>query len=89
MFPFTHASGYRPVAALLDIPVLKVDKSLKDKVQEQVVQEEGPTDATVIVSAADNSELSDETADRIPELFGDIGEIILVRWGRELSMNVL
>ena len=69
----------RPVAALLDITVLKVDKKLKDRVQEDVVQEQGPTDGSVIVSSIDNSMLSDSSADQVMELFAEIGEIILVR----------
>ena len=67
------------MAALIDVSVLKVDKSLKDKVQEVVVQEEGPTDGTVIVASSDNAELSVENGDTILEIFGHIGEIILVR----------
>ena len=80
---FLRESNYilvcRPVAALLDITVLKVDKKLKDRVQEDVVQEQGPTDGTVIVSSIDNSMLSDSSADQVMELFAEIGEIILVR----------
>ena len=70
----------RPVAALLDITVLKVDKKLKDRIQEDVVQEQGPTDGSVIVSSIDNSMLSDSSADQVMELFAEIGEIILVRF---------
>ena len=69
----------RPVAALIDISVLKVDPSLKDKTQEMVVQEEGPTDGTVIVANSDQTDISDESTDIIVDLFGGIGEIILVR----------
>lgn len=56
-----------------------MDKKLKDRVQEDVVQEQGPTDGTVIVSSIDNTMLSDESADQVMELFAEIGEIILVR----------
>ena len=46
-----------------------------------VVQEEGPTDGTVIVANSDQTDISDESTDIIVDLFGGIGEIILVRWG--------
>jgi len=67
------------VKALIDIPILKVDRKVKDKVLEAMVEEEGPTDGTVIISASDDAVIPDENADRILEEFSTIGEIILAR----------
>lgn len=67
------------MAAILDVCVLRVDKKLRDRVQEDVVQEQGPTDGTVTVSSIDKAMLSDESADKILEIFAEVGEIILVR----------
>ena len=67
------------MAAFLDIPVLEVESHAKQRVQEQVVTDEGPTDRTVIVASADGNTVSDDTLDTILELFGELGQIDLVR----------
>ncbi|XP_067943506.1 synaptojanin-1-like [Watersipora subatra] len=73
-------SDHRPVAALLELPILKVDKTLKDRVQDLVVQKEGPTDGTVIVASSDKHDITDVNANMILDMFGTLGEIILVRF---------
>lgn len=70
---------YSPVAALIDIPILRVDKKEKERVQAHVVQEQGPTDSTVVISTTDATMIEDDGA--LIELFSTVGEILIVRCG--------
>lgn len=80
-------SDHRPVIALLDIEIYVADAARRARVLDQVVEDLGPPDATVIVQLV-NPPTGDEDsepfdADFMGALLGDfsqIGEVILVRF---------
>ena len=64
--------------ALFDVQLMEVRDKDKDKVFEEVLLQQGPQDATVIV-AVEGEEFEDEIVDEIVGTFSSTGEIILVR----------
>lgn len=71
----------RPVMAILDIEVLEVDPDKRDVILDDLIQEHGPSDCTVIVTMATGEEFSDEMIDAVLDTFAeaDLSETILVR----------
>lgn len=65
--------------AILELEVMHVDEEKRDTILNQVICEQGPPDGTVVVSMTTEEELDDEMVDELLGLFGDIGDIILVR----------
>lgn len=64
---------------MIDLPVLKVNSAQKDKIQEEVVTSEGPTDGTVIISSPTGGPL-DEMVEPLLEAFSAAGEVLVVRY---------
>ena len=67
---------FRPVAGIFDLNLVKVDEALRSSVFDEVISEQGPPDGTVILSSEQSIS---EKVDKILELFGAYGDIILVR----------
>ena len=67
--------------AILDIEVLEVDPDKRDVILDDLIQEHGPSDCTVIVTMATGEEFSDEMIDAVLDTFAeaDLSETILVR----------
>ena len=68
----------RPVMALFEVQLMEVKDKEKDRVFEEVLSQQGPQDATVII-AVDGGEFEDDIVDEIVGTFSNTGEIILVR----------
>ncbi|KAI5696372.1 hypothetical protein M8J75_012104 [Diaphorina citri] len=78
-------SDHRPVIALLDVEICVPDPALRARVLDQVVEDVGPMDATVIVQLVNPPSDDEEPfdSDFMAALLGDlsqIGEVILVRF---------
>ncbi|XP_046485385.1 synaptojanin-1 isoform X1 [Neodiprion pinetum] len=79
-------SDHRPVVAIIDIDVHQVNIEKRERVFEEVIQDLGPPDGTVIVKAVDDgSEEMDSVFDdsfmmALLQDFSHIGEVILVRF---------
>uniref|UniRef100_A0A8D8SPY4 phosphoinositide 5-phosphatase n=1 Tax=Cacopsylla melanoneura TaxID=428564 RepID=A0A8D8SPY4_9HEMI len=78
-------SDHRPVIALLNIEISRADPVLRDRVLDQVVQDVGPPDGTVIVQLLNSSHYEEEPFDAefmqtLLADFSQIGEVILVRF---------
>jgi hypothetical protein len=67
--------------AILDLPVLEVDPDKRDVIFDEIIQEHGPPDGTVVVTMATGEDFSDEMIDAILDAFIDAGlsDTILVR----------
>lgn len=80
-------SDHRPVVAILDVEISKIDKDRRSKVFNDVTESLGPPDATVVIQAAehyateDDESIYDEnlTAALVQEM-AEIGEVTLVRF---------
>ena len=66
--------------AIIDVDVLVVDEKKCESIYNEVIAMQGPPDGTVIVTLADQQEFDDDLTDSVLAVFGEIGEIILVRW---------
>ena len=64
--------------ALFDVQLMDVRDDDKDRIFEEVLSQQGPQDATVIISL-EEGEFEDELVDEIVGTFSNTGEIILVR----------
>lgn len=77
-------SDHRPVIAIIDVDVHCVDAAKRERVFNEVIQELGPPDGTIIVKALDDNEDSENFDDNfMMALLQDlslIGEVILVRF---------
>lgn len=80
-------SDHRPVVAILDVEYSLIDVDKRSRVFNQVIQDLGPPDATVVIQAVDAHNDDDEdsiydenvTAALVQEL-AEIGEVTLVRF---------
>ena len=52
----------------------------KEKVLQEVIGQQGPPDATVIISTATGADLEDDAVNEIVERFTEVGEVIIVRF---------
>lgn len=70
---------FRPVIALFELDYQKVNEEKKKKVLEDVVIEQGPPDATVIISLENGQTFNEALVDEIVQVFSECGEILLIR----------
>ena len=59
---------------------LEVVEEAKEKVLQEVIGQQGPPDATVIISTATGADLEDDAVNEIVERFTEVGEVIIVRF---------
>ncbi|CAB3386484.1 Hypothetical predicted protein [Cloeon dipterum] len=83
-------SDHRPVIAIIDVEVLKVDESRRHQVLLNVLQQQGPPDATVVVRVEDVKDeneavslFTDEFMMELLQELSQVGEVILVRFVEE------
>ncbi|XP_059468868.1 synaptojanin-1 [Neocloeon triangulifer] len=83
-------SDHRPVIAIVDIEVLKVDENRRHQVLLDVLQQQGPPDATVVVRVEDVKDeneavslFTDEFMMELLQELSQVGEVILVRFVEE------
>ncbi|XP_028966400.1 synaptojanin-1 [Galendromus occidentalis] len=79
-----RTSDHRPVVAEIDVEVLRVDPTLRDKTVEEVSKLAGPPDATVLVkksaSSQDKETFSEIFIEKMCDLFSELGEVVLIRF---------
>lgn len=74
-------SDHRPVIAILDIEVRQVNQEKRDAVFEDVLQQSGPPDGTIVVTSTGNDCFGDESyLAELLEVFSGIGVVTLVRF---------
>ncbi|XP_064634309.1 synaptojanin-1-like isoform X2 [Lineus longissimus] len=73
-------SDHRPVMALFDIEVLQVKDKDRDEILQEVIEQQGPQDGTIVITSAEMGEFSDAVIDNVLETIGQIGDIVLVRF---------
>ncbi|ELK38274.1 Synaptojanin-1 [Myotis davidii] len=77
-------SDHRPVVALIDIDIFEVEAEERQSVYREVLAEQGPPDATVLVSvrsAGPESSFFDDTLiDELLQQFANFGEVVLIRF---------
>jgi len=73
--------------ALIEIEVLRSVDDLRSATLQRAVNWLGPPDGTVVLSLDSGEEFSDELVDEVVDMFGEFGEIILVRWVMYLITN--
>ncbi|CAE1261864.1 SYNJ [Acanthosepion pharaonis] len=78
-----RTSDHRPVIALFELDYQKVNEEKKKKVLEDVVIEQGPPDATVIISLENGQTFNEALVDEIVQVFSECGEILLIRFVEE------
>ncbi len=82
MFPFLYSHS-RPVVAVLEVGMYRVDERKRSCVREEVGLALGPSDPTISIQERD-----DEITIEVPQLLDSLkpfGEVVLVRWvGLEL-----
>ena len=71
--------------ALIDIESLVIDDEKREKIYQSVIDKQGPPDGTIVVALADGDDFDDEVINQILTTFGEIGEIILVRYTSVLN----
>ncbi|XP_052126016.1 synaptojanin-1 [Frankliniella occidentalis] len=80
-------SDHRPVIAIVDVDVYRVDDERRKQVFMEVIQDLGPPDATIVVQAVDSTTGEDSSAifdddfmTALLQELAQIGEVILVRF---------
>nr|KAG5702900.1 hypothetical protein BaRGS_034673 [Batillaria attramentaria] len=73
-------SDHRPVVALFHVETQEVVESKKEAVLQEVVGQQGPPDATVIISLATDGEFEDDVVQEIVDRFTEVGDVIIVRF---------
>lgn len=71
-------SDHRPVIALLEVDIFRVDEKARERVRKEVVEAMGPADATVIVSPV-NVEQNPINTSNLVDVLQQYGAIVLVR----------
>ena len=71
-------SDHRPVIALLEVDIFRVDEKERERVRKEVVEAMGPADATVIVSPV-NVEQNPINTSSLVDVLQQYGAIVLVR----------
>jgi len=70
----------RPVMAIFELEVLRCDVDRRNSAFRQVMDRLGPPDGTVQVELVPGEvQFSDSTVEEVINVFGEIGEITLVR----------
>ncbi|XP_022094958.1 synaptojanin-1-like isoform X2 [Acanthaster planci] len=85
-------SDHRPVFAIIEVEVLKINDQKCSSIYHDVVFEQGPPDGTIILTLTalrrpEACDFDDDTVDQVLELLGQVGEAVLVRFV-ETSMVV-
>lgn len=77
-------SDHRPVVAVIDIDIRRVDPDKREQVFYQVIGDLGPPDATIIIQCLDAPQseefIDDNLTMAILQELSQIGEVILVRF---------
>ncbi|XP_014390683.1 PREDICTED: synaptojanin-1 [Myotis brandtii] len=77
-------SDHRPVVALIDIDIFEVEAEERQSVYREVLAEQGPPDATVLVSVQsagpESSFFNDTLIDELLQQFANFGEVVLIRF---------
>ncbi|XP_036203342.1 synaptojanin-1 isoform X1 [Myotis myotis] len=77
-------SDHRPVVALIDIDIFEVEAEERQSVYREVLAEQGPPDATVLVSVRsegpESSFFDDTLIDELLQQFANFGEVVLIRF---------
>lgn len=66
--------------AIIEIDILEVDEDRRDAVFQELIDQQGPQDGTVIVSPADGNPFDEEMETEIMDTLNEVGEITLVRF---------
>jgi len=75
--------------AIIEVVINHIDEERRTASLCNVIDQLGPPDGCIIVKMADGSEFTeDETVNEVLEMFGDLGEIILVRYYLFLAFYV-
>lgn len=80
-----NQSDHRPVIAIIDIEVYRVEPQKREHVFKEVIEDLGPLDGTIIVKAVEETEDADSAFDSnfmmaLLQDLSHIGEVILVRF---------
>ena len=67
------------MVSLFEVETLEVNEDKKERVLQEVVNQQGPPDGTVIVSLSAGGEFEDETVNTVMERFTEIGEVVIIR----------
>ncbi|XP_043495693.1 synaptojanin-1 isoform X1 [Polistes fuscatus] len=78
-------SDHRPVIAIIDVEVYRVEPKQREHVFKEVIEDLGPPDGTIIVKTVDETEDADSAFDSnvmmaLVQDLSHIGEVILVRF---------
>nr|XP_018906096.1 PREDICTED: synaptojanin-1 isoform X1 [Bemisia tabaci] len=75
-------SDHRPVIAIIDIEIYKVNPDLRAKVLKDVIQDLGPPDSTIIVQVETDEEenVFEELMPALLQELSQVGEVVLVRF---------
>ncbi|XP_045434337.1 synaptojanin-1 isoform X1 [Pipistrellus kuhlii] len=77
-------SDHRPVVALIDVDIFEVQAEERQSIYREVLAEQGPPDATVLVSVRssgpESSCFDDALIDELLQQFANFGEVILIRF---------
>ncbi|CAD5116080.1 DgyrCDS5010 [Dimorphilus gyrociliatus] len=79
-------SDHRPVLALYDVELIRVNSERRFDVYDEVISLQGPSDATVVVFYSDNAGMDDESFQNIIQVIGASGNIILVRFVEQSTL---
>ena len=92
-------SDHRPILAIMDVEVHKVDSEKREKVFQEALKELGPPDGSIVlqfddVIGADLNEIVDEhftetLKTKITEEFGDLRFILFIRLYAPRVVNIL
>lgn len=79
-------SDHRPVLAMYDVDLARVDGERRSEIYDDVISLQGPSDATVVVNYSDNAGMDDESFQNIIRVIGASGNIILVRFVEQSTL---
>ncbi|KAK1344372.1 hypothetical protein QTO34_014939 [Cnephaeus nilssonii] len=72
-------SDHRPVVALIDIDIFEVEAEERQSVYRDVLAEQGPPDATVLLGP-EGGFFDDTLIDELLQQFANFGEVVLIRF---------
>ncbi|KAL8579225.1 hypothetical protein ACOMHN_010809 [Nucella lapillus] len=75
-----RVSDHRPVVGLFEVESVAVEEERKEGVLQEVIGDQGPPDATVIITMATGADFQDNVINDIVQRFTEIGEVIIVRF---------
>ena len=65
--------------AIIETEVLQCNEERRNATLRRIIEQLGPTDGTIVLELESGEEFTDELVEEIIDVFGDVGEIILVR----------